>query len=178
MPNHPAESRFKGYQTFTVQEIGLLAREITYKLEAWQSPSGGALRAKIPNELQGQHFGPQLRVLATNLYAHGVTQPALYDFFQVLGIDISSGQISNILLAEAEDYSKVSEEILAVGLAEAPYTRVDDTGEKHQYKSVYCTHIGGEHFAYYKTTPSKSRGNFLKILLQGREGYYVNEAII
>lgn len=178
VPNPPLESRFKGYQTFTIQEIGLIAKEITYKLEVWQSPTGEVFRAKLPAELQGQHFGTQLKALATNLYSHGMTQPALHEFFQGIGIEISSGQISNILLEEADAYSKVSEEILTAGLVEAPYTRVDDTGEKHQYQSVYCTHIGGEYFAYYKTTSSKSRENFLTILLQGKEGYHINEAMI
>jgi hypothetical protein len=65
-----------------------------------------------------------------------------------------------------------------VGLEEAPYIRVDDTGEKHHHKSIYCTHIGGQYFAYYTTSSSKSRQNFLKILLQGKEGYFINEAMI
>lgn len=56
--------------------------------------------------------------------------------------------------------------------------RTDDTGAKHQHKNSYYTHIGGEYFAYYKTTPSKSRENFLKILLQGKEGYVINEAFV
>ena len=47
-----------------------------------------------------------------------------------------------------------------------------------EYKSCYCTHIGGKYFAYYTTSSSKSRENFLKILLQGKEGYHINDAMI
>ena len=90
----------------------------------------------------------------------------------------SSGQVNHILLNEADEYSRVSEEILTAGLQEAPYLRTDDTGDKHEHKNGYCTHIGGEYFAYYKTTFSKSRENFLRIILQGKEGYYINEAMI
>ena len=57
-----------------------------------------------------------------------------------------SGQVNNILLNEAEGYSNTSETILTAGLEEAPYIRTDDTGEKHQHKSGYCTHIGGQIF--------------------------------
>src|SRR5690606_8426223 len=79
---------------------------------------------------------------------------------------------------EAEKYATVSEKILTAGLEEAPFFRADDTGAKHKQKAGYCTHIGGEFFAYYKTTFSKSRENFLRILLQGKQGYQVNEAMI
>ena len=67
---------------------------------------------------------------------------------------------------------------MTAGIEEAPYIRADDTGAKHQHKNNYCTHIGGKYFAYYKTMASKSRENFLKILLQGKEGYVINEAFI
>lgn len=79
---------------------------------------------------------------------------------------------------ESEGYHEEGEKILIAGMEEAPYIRTDDTGAKHQHKNEYCTHIGGEYFAYYKTTSSKSRANFLKILLQGKEGYVINEAYI
>jgi hypothetical protein len=178
LENVPTGSRFKGYQTFGIQEVNIVAQEITYKLEVWQTPSGEMLRAKIPAELQGQHFGPMLRAFATNLYAQGMTQPAIHEFLKGIGIDISSGQTNNILLNEAEGYSAISENILTAGLEEASFIRTDDTGDKHQHKSGYCTHIGGQHFAYYTTSHSKSRENFLRILLQGKEGYQINDAMI
>jgi len=176
--NLPEGSRFKGYQSFSIQEISLVAKDITYKLEVWQLPSGEILRSKLPQGIQGSHFGPTLRAFITNLYAQGMTQPAIHEFLEGIGIELSSGQVSHILLDEAEDYSKVSEEILKTGLQEAPYVRTDDTGEKHQHKNTYCTHIGGQYFAYYTTSSSKSRENFLKILLQGKEGYIINESMI
>jgi len=178
VPNPPEGSRFKGYQTFSVQDIGLVAKDITYKLEVWQAPNGNIVRANLPEELEGQHFGSTLRAFTTNLYAQGMTQPAIHELLRGIGIDLSPGQVNNILLNEAMDYSSASEEILSAGLQEAPYIRTDDTGEKHEHKASYCTHIGGEYFAYYRTTSTKSRENFLRILLQGKEGYCINEAMI
>jgi type II secretory pathway pseudopilin PulG len=175
---HPEGSRFKGYQTFSVQDVSIISKEITYKLEVWQTPSGEILRAEIPKELKGQHFGSALRAFMTNLYAQGMTQPAIHEFLHGLGIEISAGHVNNIFLNEAEEYSKISEAILTAGIQEAEYIRADDTGEKHEHKPCYCTHIGGQYFSYYKTTFSKSRENFLGILLQGKEGYHINEAMI
>ena len=176
--NLPEGSRFKGYQTFSIQDISLVTKEVVYKLEVWQSPSGDILRGKLPNELKGQHFGSTLRAFATNLYAQGMTQPAIHDFLRSIGIDLSSGQVNHILLNEAEAFSSVSEEVLSAGLQEAPHIGADDTGEKHKHKNGYCTYIGGQFFAYYKTSYSKSRENFLRMLLQGKESYHINEAMI
>ena len=176
--NLPKRSRFKGYQDFTVQEIELHVKETTYKLEVWKAPDGTIHRGQLPKELQGQHFGPELRALVINLYAQCMTQPCILDFLHGIGIEISSGQVHNILMNESESFSALSEKILSVGLKEAEYIETDDTGAKHRNKNAYCTYIGGQHFSYYKSTQSKSRENFLNILLQGQEGYHVNDAML
>ena len=174
----PKGSRFKGYSNFKVQDLEIIVKETTYRLEVWQTPDGKIVRARLPNELQGKHFGLDLRTLIINLYAQGMTQPAIDDFLQGVGIEISSGQINHILLKEADGFANISEAILQAGLNEAPYIRTDDTGARHKHKNGYCTHVGGEYFAYYKTTFSKSRMNFLRIFLQGKEEYRINDAMI
>jgi hypothetical protein len=143
-----------------------------------KAPNGSIIKAALPPGVRGSHFGPDLRALIHGLYASGMTQPALFEFVRSVGIQISEGQIHNILMGEAEGYAKHSEAILSAGLREAPYIRTDDTGARHQNQRSYCTHIGGKYFAYYKTGVSKSRLNFLQILAQGKEGYIVNDAFI
>lgn len=177
-PDVPEGSRFKGYSTYSVQELVVTAKDVTYKLEIWQAPDGSIIRAALPAELQGSHFGPDLRSMIFGLYASGMTQPAIFQFVSSLGIAVSEGQIHHMLMGEVADFNRHSEQILSAGLREAPYIRVDDTGAKHCHKSGYCTHIGGQYFAYYTTTASKSRVNFLKILAQGQEGYVINDAFI
>lgn len=176
--NLPEGSRFKGFSTYKIQELVVTAKDIVYKIEVWQAPDGSIIRAELPAGTEGSHYGPDLRALIHSLYANGMTQPVIFEFVRNVGIEVSEGQIHNILMNEALEYEKQSQAILAAGLQEAPYIRVDDTGAKHQHKRGYCTHIGGEYFAYYKTTASKSRLNFLKILSQGKEGYIINEAFI
>lgn len=174
----PEGSRFKGYTTYSLQELTMTPKDVVYKLEVWQTPDGATIRAAIPAELEGTHFGVELRALMHGLYASGMTQPAIFQFIRNVGIEISEGQIHSILTGEAKRFSEESEAILSAGLQNAPYIRVDDTGAKHRHQNGYCTHIGGQYFAYYKTTPSKSRLNFLQLLSQGREGYVINEACI
>ncbi len=70
----PEGSRFKGYTEFTVQDVEIKVTETTYKLEVWVAPDGKIIRAKLPEELRGKHFGIHLRTLVINLYAQGMTQ--------------------------------------------------------------------------------------------------------
>lgn len=177
-PHVPSGSRFKGYATYSVQELTLIPKDVIYKLEVWQALDGSIVRASLPPELEGTHFGSDLRALIHGLYASGMTQPAIFQFITNTGIQISEGQVHQILMGEASGYEKQSEAILSVGLQEAPYIRTDDTGAKHCYQSGYCTHIGGQYFSYYKSTASKSRLNFLQLLAQGKEGYVINDAFI
>jgi hypothetical protein len=53
------------------------------------------------------------------------------------------------------------------------YVHTDDTGARHNGKNGYCTHIGNELFAWFSSTESKSRINFLSCLGQGRSQSYV-----
>ncbi|MDP2427487.1 MAG: hypothetical protein Q8N29_11835, partial [Methylobacter sp.] len=46
----------------------------------------------------------------------------------------------------------------------------------HDGKNGYCTHIGNELFAWFSSTESKSRINFLSCLGQGSDSFYVLNA--
>jgi hypothetical protein len=52
----------------------------------------------------------------------------------------------------------------------------DDTGARHKGQNGYCTHIGNELFAWFSSTESKSRINFLGCLSQGGTPLYVLNA--
>jgi hypothetical protein len=64
---------------------------------------------------------------------------------------------------------------LKAGLETATYIHTDDTGARHNGKNGYCTVIGNEDFAYFHSSDSKSRENFLEILQAGSEKYVLNE---
>ena len=46
---------------------------------------------------------------------------------------------------------------------------------RHDGKNGYCTAIGNDLFAYFESTDSKSRLNFLKVLRGAGTGYTINE---
>jgi hypothetical protein len=55
---------------------------------------------------------------------------------------------------------------------------VDDSGARHQGKNGYVTHIGNDFFAWFQSTDSKSRINFLSLLRAGNDEYYLNDAAL
>ncbi len=56
--------------------------------------------------------------------------------------------------------------------------QVDDTGARHQGHSNACTHIGNELFAYFESTDSKSRQNFLEVLRGAHTDYTISDATV
>jgi hypothetical protein len=126
--------------------------------------------------LGGGHYGPTLIAYILHQYHHAhVTQPLLLEQLGEWGVDMSAGQLSTIITQGKEDFHAEKEELLRVGLELSDYVHVDDTGARHQGKNGYCTHIGNELFAYFASTDSKSRVNFLELLRAGREGYVLSE---
>jgi hypothetical protein len=125
--------------------------------------------------LQDRHFGPQLiRFILYQHYHCHVTQPLLLEQLHEMGIDISAGQLNNLLIEDQDLYHLEKDRILAAGLAVSSHINVDDTGARHKGKNGYCTHIGNELFSFFESTESKSRINFLKLLRAGHSDYFVS----
>lgn len=172
----PKGSLFKGYKKVIIQDLEIKRMNTLYLLEMWQTPEGKYICGQLPDYLQGTDFGVTLKCFILSQYHQcGVTQPLLHEQLKGFGIDISTGQISNILTKNNEEFHQEKEEILEVGLQEFPYIQTDDTGARHQGKNGYCTFIGNEFFSYFKSTESKSRINFLELLRGKHSDYYLDE---
>ena len=174
--NHlPDGSVFKGYQDYVSQDLILKTHNTVYRLERWKLPDGTYRIASLPEDIKGHHFGPVLRSFID--YQHHkqhVTQPALLDQLRSFGIDISAGQLNHLLTETKEMFHEEKNEILSTGLAVSPYINVDDTGARHKGGNGYCTHIGNEFFAWFESTGSKSRINFLQLLQAGHQDYVLD----
>ena len=141
------------------------AHNIRYRLECWQTVDGHLLTGKLPESLQGHHFDPMLRSYILYQYHHcHVTQPLLLEQLREWGIDISAGKIDALLSADKETFHKEKDELLIAGLEVSRAITVDDSGARHQGKNGYVTQIGNDLFAWFASTGSKSRINFLELL--------------
>jgi transposase IS66 family protein len=172
----PPGSRFKGYRDFVVQDLKIEPHNIRYRLEVWQTPEGQWLCGELPKSLHGSHFGPGLRTFVLYQYHHcHVTQPLLHEQLREWGIDLSVGQIDALLSGHNEAFFVEKDQLLVTGLEVSRSITVDDSGARHQGQNGYVTHIGNEWFAWFSSTSSKNRINFLQLLHAGSIRYGLNE---
>ena len=171
----PLGSRFNGLKPYTVQGLKIAVHNTRYLLEQWVTPDGTIISGQLPSEIDG-HFDNTLRTFILHQYHHcHVTQPLLPEQIREWGVDISSGQLNNILIENKASFHDEKDAILSAGLQSSSYVNVDDTGARHNGKNGYCTHIGNDFFAWFESTESKSRINFLSLLRAGASDYLLNE---
>jgi hypothetical protein len=171
----PEHARFKGYRDFIVQDLRIQPHNTCYRLEVWQTPDGERLLGELPASLNGGHFGPELRRYA--LYQHHhchVTQPLLHEQLREWGIDISVGQINALLSGASAGFLAEKDQLLVTSLEVSRHITVDDSGARHQGHNGYVTQIGNDWFAWFASTGSKSRINFLQLLHAGSITYCLN----
>jgi hypothetical protein len=170
----PPGSRFKGYADFLVQDLVLRARCIRYRRERWLTPEGQLIVAPLPGGIDS-HFGPELRRFALAQYHQGqVSVPRLAAQLQAIGLAISTRHVMRLLIEGQQRFLAEARDVLRAGLAQAAWITVDDTGARHKAANGTCTQIGNDHFAWFGTTASKSRLNFLELLRAGHVDYVIN----
>jgi Transposase IS66 family len=173
-----AGARFKGYEDFAVQDIVIKPWTVLHRRERWLLPSGETVVAALPKGT-ASHFGPALKRFVLSQYHQGqVTVPRLVTQLRDLGIDISKRQIVRLLSGKQGTFLAEASEVLRAGLASASWITADDTGARHKTRNGFCTHIGNDRFAFFATTGSKSRLNFLELLRAGQDDYVINEAAL
>ena len=171
----PPDARLEGYRDYVVQDIVLESRNTRYRRAVYRLPDGKLLVAERPAHVDS-HFGPALQeFILLQTHQNHVTQGRLLEQLGELGVDISAGQLCNILLEGKEHFHAEKDELLPVARQISGHLHCDDTTARHQGKAAVCTHIGNELFASFSTTDSKSRLNFLRLLSQPEEQYRLCE---
>ena len=162
-----------------VQELLIQNENTRYLRARYDLPGGGSVLAPFPAgvlPVEGGHFGANLIVYILDQYHQAqVTEPLLLEQLWEYGIDISAGQLHRILTENKEPFHQEKGEVLAAGLTESSYIGTDDTGARHQGKNGYCTALGNDLFAYFESTDSKSRLNFLQVLQGRQRDYAIND---
>jgi hypothetical protein len=175
----PVGATFKGYEPYVVQDLLIESENTKYLRARYDLPGGGSVLAPFPAGIlpvEGGHFGSSLIAHILDQYHQAqVTEPLLLEQLWEYGIDISTGQLHRILTENKDHFHQEKAELLAAGLAESSYIGTDDTGARHKGKNGYCTALGNDLFAYFESTDSKSRLNFLQVLQGGQRDYAIND---
>jgi hypothetical protein len=175
-PELPEGAKLKQYRQYDVQELSIKRKNIRFLLGEYELADGRRVRAELPTEYQQTgHYGPTLvSYILYEYYQNRVTQPLIREHLQEWGIEISVGQLNNLLVEGKERFKEEQNAVLRVALEKSAHVHTDDTGAKHQGKNGYTTVIGNEWFSYFQSSSSKSRDNFLRVLQGGNQVYVLN----
>jgi len=89
----PKDAKFKGYQDVVVQDILLRTDNILFHKQKYYARSTRkTYLAELPRGYEGQ-FGPGIKALTLVFYyGIGTSEPKILEFFENVGINISSGE--------------------------------------------------------------------------------------
>lgn len=171
----PGDAIFMGYEDVVVQGIELKRKNVKYSREKYYSPSlNKTYLGKFTEEYIGG-FSKEIHGLAICLkFACNVSEPKILSFMGHLGISMSSGTLSNILLKKhSESFLKEKEDIVSSALNYSDYHQSDTTqstvnGEKH-HTHVLCN----ENYTSYSTKETKSRLSIIDVLRQDKAREYL-----
>jgi hypothetical protein len=174
----PPDAQFKGYVEVTVQDVVVRAANVRFRRAKWYAPSTGQTTlAPLPPGYHGQ-FGPGVRALVLALgYGSHVSQAKIGAFLGDLGLVISAGQVSNLLVQGQDAFHAEARAIGVAGLASSPWQHLDDTATRVAGIHQHCHVLGNPLYSRYQTTPRKDRLTVLDVLRNGQpRGYLVDAA--
>ena len=161
----PADAQFKGYEDVVVQDLVIQTDNILFHKEKYYSPSAQkTYLADLPVGYAGQ-FGPGLKALALVQYhACHVSEPKLLEFFHNVGIVISAGELSNLLIKEQAQFHAEKTAVYVAGLGSSPWQHCDHTSTRVDGENQQCTIVCNPLYTAFFTTASKDRLSVLAVL--------------
>ena len=166
----PIDALFKGYEEVTVQDIEFRTENITFRKEKYYSPSQKrTYLAEMPAGYQGQ-FGPGVRAWVLALYyASGMSEPKILGLLQTVGMSISAGQLSNLLIKDQEPFHAERATVVQAGLSSSLWQHLDSTGTRVNGKNEQCHILCNPLYTAYCTLPAKDRLSLLRVLQGGAD---------
>jgi hypothetical protein len=165
----PADAIFKGHQDVVIQDLSLHTDNVLFHKEVYYSPSQHkTYLAALPAGYEGQ-FGPGLKALIRTLYfGSQVTEPKILEFVGHIGIQISPGQISNLLIKGQEEFHAESDAVFEAGQRSSPYQHIDDTTTRVNGQNHNCHILCNSVYTAFRTRLHKDRLTVLDVLRNGR----------
>lgn len=172
----PFDAEHKGYRSIVIQDITVKTNNIEYKLERYYSPSEAkTYEASVPDYINGE-FGANLKSWVLFWYFNSrMSEEKIYQMLTDIGISISEGQISNIIIKGQDKFHKEKIEIVEAGIKSTPYQHIDDTGARVNGVNQYFTVLCNDYYSAFFIRVKKDRLTIIDILSQEEElSYLIN----
>lgn len=173
----PPDAEFKGYESVVVQDVRIQSDNVQFFKEKYYSAKEHrTYLADLPAGYEGE-FGPGVRALALVFYfACQMTEPKIVELLRNVGVQISYGQISNLLIKNHDGFHAEAKAIYGAGLRSSPWQHLDDTATRVNGENYHCHIVDNPLHTTYLTTPSKDRLTILDVLRPGQpRGFRVND---
>ena len=169
----PADAEFKGYEKVVAQDLRISSDNVEFlKAKYYSRQQRQTYLAPVPPGWEGG-FGPGIKALAiTFAYGCNLAQPKLAEWFGNMGVRISAGEISNLLVTKQESFHAEKADIYDAGLRSSPWQHLDATSTRVDGKNQYCHVVCNPLYTAYITTPQQDRLTVLSVLRNLREPVY------
>jgi len=173
----PPDAVWKGYESVVVQDLQICTDNVEFrKAKYYSAEAGKTYLAPVPQGYEGG-FGPGIKALAM-VFAYGcnMTQPKMAEWFANVGIRISAGQVSNLLIAKQEGFHAEKDALYEAGLRSSPWQHLDETSTRVNGQNQHCHVVCNPLYTAFFTTPKNDRLTVLQVLRNLREpGYRLND---
>ncbi len=177
-PTHlPLDAVFKGYEDVVVQDVLFRTDNVLFHKEKFYSPSQHqTYLAPLPEGYRGQ-FGPGIKSLALVFYFGAqMSEAKVAELLWSVGVQISDGQVSNLLIKDQVPFHEEKDALYQAGLASSPWQHLDDTSTRVNGQNGYCHIVCNPLYTAYFTTAAKDRLTIIDVLTNHRpRGFLVNE---
>lgn len=165
----PADAEFKGYVEVIVQDIVVKTDNVLFRKEKYYSPTTGKIYlAELPQGYEGG-FGPGVKAFGQDMYFEvGASEPKILGFLERVGLDISKGKFSNLLLKDQDVFHAESDAVYESGLRSSKHQQSDSTLTRVNGQNQNCHIVCNSFYTVYRTLTHKDRLSVLDVLRNGR----------
>jgi regulator of replication initiation timing len=170
----PADAEFKGYEEVIVQDILLKTDNVLFlKPKFYSRKEGKTYLAPLPAGYDGE-FGPGIKAFVMSLYYGGnITQGKLLEFLENIGISMSAGYLSNLLIKNIDYFESEFNEVYLSGLSSSTWQHLDQTSARvkgvNHTTNVICNPL----YTVYSTTLKKDRLSVLSVLQNNQKLQFI-----
>ena len=173
----PPDAQFKGYEAVVVQDVIFRTDNVLFHKEKFYSPSQHkTYLAPLPQGYSGQ-FGPGVKALALVFYFGAqISEPKVAELLRNVGVQISDGQVSNLLIKDQDAFHGEKESLYRAGLASSPWQHMDETGTPVNGENWHCHIVCNPLYTAYLSTEGNDRLAVIDVLTNGQERLFlINE---